>query len=120
MTKRPLAVTIISCVYIAAGILGIAYHLSGFRTPHPFHFDPLGIAFIRLLAIVSGIFMLRGRNWARWLALAWMAFHTVLGALHTLPEFLMHALLLAVFGYFLLRPQATNYFRGASAKAQGA
>lgn len=120
MTNRPLAVTCISWFYIAAGILGIVYHLGSFRTPHPFQFDPLGIAAIRLLAIVSGILMLRRRNWGRWLALAWMAFHTVLGALHVLPEFLMHALLLAVFSYFLFRPQARAYFHRTSAQAQRA
>ena len=55
--------------------------------------------------------MLRGCNWARWLALAWIAFHVVLSAFHSLPEFALHAVLCAVFAYFLLRPDAALYFR---------
>jgi hypothetical protein len=54
--------------------------------------------------------MLRGHNWARWLALAWMAFHVVLGALTSPSQLLVHAFLLVVFGYFLLRRSASNYF----------
>ena len=37
------------------------------------------------LAIVCGVFLLRGHNWARWLALAWIAFHVVLSAFHAIP-----------------------------------
>ena len=37
----------------------------------------------RLLQIVAGVFMLYGRNWARWLLVAWIAFHIVVGALHS-------------------------------------
>ena len=115
MVKRPLAVTMISWVYIAAGSLGIAYHLSDFRMPHPFQFDPLGIAFIRLLAIVSGTFMLRGHNWARWLALAWIGFHVILSAFHTLTELAIHSLFFGILAFLLFRPASARYFQGGKA-----
>jgi hypothetical protein len=40
-----------------------------------------------------------------------MAYHVVLSAYHSLSEVLMHALLLAVFTWFLLRPTAAAFFR---------
>jgi hypothetical protein len=55
--------------------------------------------------------MLRGRNWARWGALAWMAFHVVLSAFHSLVQLAMHSVFFAVIAYFLFRPAAKEYFR---------
>jgi hypothetical protein len=116
MSKRPLFVTIISCVFIAAGVIGLAYHSTDFAK-RPFHYDVVWVSLLRLLAIVCGVFMLRGSNWARWLALAWLAYHVAIGALHSTTELVMHAVLLAVFAFFLLRPPATAYFRSSRTEA---
>ena len=48
--------------------------------------------------------MLRGRNWARWGALAWMLFHVILSAFHALHEFAIHAVFLAIMARLLFRP----------------
>jgi hypothetical protein len=58
--------------------------------------------------------MLRGHNWARWLALAWIGCHVILSAFHSVFEVAVHGLLFAAIAYFLFRPRATRYFRGAS------
>ena len=107
--KRPISVTIIACVYILAGGVGFVYHASEFKF-HPFSFGTLGIEFVRLLAIVAGAFMLRGATWARWLALAWMAFHVVVGYLHGWMQMATHAVFLVVIAFFLLRRPANEYF----------
>jgi len=111
MNKRPLSVTIIGCLLAATGAIGLVYHLKELKPQHPFQYDIVWVSLVRLAAIVAGVFMLRGSNWARWLALVWMLFHVVLSAFHSLQEFLVHALLLAVFAFFLLRPPANGYFR---------
>lgn len=111
MNKRPLSVTIIACIYIAAGVLGLAYHLTDFKVQHPFQYDVVWVNFIRIIAILCGVFMLRGSDWARWLAIVWLGSHVGIGALHSMQEFLMHLLLLAVFTNFLFRPAASDYFR---------
>ena len=49
-----------------------AYHFSELRQP-----EGVWVGLTELLAILSGVFMLRGQNWARWLALAWIAFHVI-------------------------------------------
>ena len=55
--------------------------------------------------------MLRCRNSARWLALAWVAFHVIVGALHSVQQFAIHCLFCAVIAWFLFRPEARRYFR---------
>lgn len=110
MNKRPVAVTIIAWIYIVAGVVGLAYHAKEFKLAHPFENDGLWICFVRLLAIVSGVFLLRGHNWARWLAVAWMAWHVYLSVFHPLSELIMHSVLLLVFTFFLFRPRASAYF----------
>ena len=106
--KRPLAVTLIAWLFIAAGSIGIAYHANEFRTVDA---DLVWTLAIRLLAIVGGVYALRGANWARWVLLGWITFHVVLSMFHSLPEFSVHALLCAVVAYVLFRPQSTVYFR---------
>lgn len=105
--KRPIPVTILGGLFIVAGMVGIAYHL--FERP----IDPsiIPITFIRILAVVGGVFLLMGQNWARWLLVAWLAFHVVVSAFHSLPEMAAHAVLLIVAAYFLFTPPDTNYFR---------
>ena len=77
-----------------------------------------GIVFIvRLIAILCGVFLLRGSNWARWLLLVWIAYHVILSVFHSPSELLMHSFLFAVVAYFLFRPQASAYFRTAKAEA---
>jgi hypothetical protein len=105
--KRPLAVTILGCLFIAVGTLGLLYH----STEKPRDLSIILISSVRLLAIVGGIFLIKGRNWARWLVLAWMALHIGISAFDSLSQTIAHAVLLLVIGYFLLTPPASKYFQ---------
>jgi len=113
MNKRPVSITVIACVYILVGAVGFAAQVTEFKLHGPIQGDFVLVEFVRLIAVVSGIFMLRGHNWARWLALAWIAFHVVVGALHSLPQLAIHVLFCAILAYFLLRRDAALYFRAA-------
>ena len=115
MNKRPRSVTVISWLFVAAGVIGFAYHATEFKTRGPFQYDLLWVCLVRLLAVLSGLFMLRGCNWARWLLLVWIAYHVILSGFHSLSELVMHGLLFALVAYFLSCRQASEYFRGASA-----
>ena len=115
MKKRPIAVTVLGCLYIVVGIASPAFHLTqsnAYRSPRG---DLLWIAFIGALALVAGVFMLLRQNWARWLALAWMAFHVALSVFHPLHELILHSALLVAFIYLLFRPDAQAYFRSSPA-----
>src|SRR5262245_53663552 len=116
MSKRPRSVTFISWVFIAAGVIGFSYHVVKFNAHDPFDYDGIWVCVVRLLAIVGGVFMLHGWNWARWLSILWIAAHTILSIFHPLSELFMHSLLLAVFAFFLFRPQASEFFRRARAE----
>jgi len=112
MNKRPLSVVTISWLFVVSGAFGFAYHAT--RTQSPFEYELVFVLFLRLLAIVGGVFTFRGANWARWLLLVWITYHVILSSFHSLSELLMHSLLFAAVAYFLFRPKAAAYFRGAT------
>ena len=115
MKKRPISVTIIAWLFIAAGLVGLTYHLTEFDINSPSQFELVLVLILRVLVIVCGVFILRGSNWARWLLLVWIAYHLVLSAFHSTSELAMHSVLLAVVAYFLLRRESSVYFRSAGA-----
>ena len=98
--------------------MGIAYHLPDFSPKHPFQYANLWILLLRIAAIVAGAFMLRGRSWARWLGLAWIAFHLILSFFHSIQEVVIHGLVFALFAWFLFRPDARAYFSPTAAKPE--
>ena len=104
--NRPVNVLILSCLYISMGTIGFAYH---FREMMAFQQDSVWIELVRLLAILCGAFMLRGRNWARWLALAWMALHVAI-SFPELGQVAFHSLFFVAIAWLLFRPDAGQYF----------
>ena len=118
MNKRPHSVTAISLVFVAAGVIGLAYHLTGFKAWHPFQHDILWVFLVRLIAVVCGVYMLRGSNWARWLTVVWIAYHVILSGFHSLDELAAHSVLFAVSAYVLFRPEAMKYFRGVKTEPE--
>ncbi|HUL34342.1 MAG TPA: hypothetical protein VL128_10700 [Candidatus Eisenbacteria bacterium] len=112
--KRPLAVTVVAILYIAVGIVGSIGHGHEFLTRGGSRSEIFWIELTELLALLFGIFLLRGRNWARWGALAWMAFHVVLSVTEAYRGFAVHLVLLALFAWLLFRPSSSSFFRPVS------
>jgi hypothetical protein len=108
---RPIAVTVIAWIFLASGLIGLVYHAKDFNSKGPVQFDLVSVSLVRLLAVIGAVFLLRGRNWARWLLVLWLAYHVGLSTLHSTSQTVMHALLLAVIAAFLFRPPASAYFR---------
>ncbi len=105
MKQRPLSITIISWLFIIFGSIAL---LSG---------APFGdikshwyVHLSRILQIVAGVFMLYGRNWARWLLVAWIVFHIVVGALNGIGPLVMHVVIFSVILFFVFRRDANEYF----------
>jgi len=105
--KRPYEVTVAGWLFMVIGILNTAWHL----WKGAFDRWMIAILFLTVSAIVAGVFLLRGARWARWLALAWIAFHVVVSALNSVWDALPHASLLLVIGYVLLGPATAEYYR---------
>lgn len=113
MSKAPVSVIVIACLYVATGAVGLAGDFRHIQPGHFFSFDTFGIPLIHLLAIACGVFMLRRNNWARWVAVAWIASHVVVSAFESWQATTLHALLGALIAYILFRPAADRYFRAA-------
>jgi len=96
-------------LFIITGLAGLAYHLSH----RPLDGWVALIAFIEVIAVVGGVFLLKGRNWARWLMLGWLAFHVVVSAFHSLSDCIAHAVLFLAVAYFLLTPPDSKYFQAS-------
>ena len=104
--KCPLAVAAIACLYIVAGAVGLVLHF-----PHSgiFHQDDVWTALVELIALTAGVFMLKGQNWARWLAIVWMAIHVAI----SWPEvaaIVIHTVFLAAIAWLLFRPESRQFF----------
>ena len=106
MPQRPRSITIISWLFIVFGSVALIGGL--ITTDLKSHWY---VHLSRLLQIVAGIFMLYGRNWARWLLVAWIAFHIIISALHSTLFLVMHVAIFTVILFFLFRRQASAYFR---------
>lgn len=108
--KRPLSITLISLLFIVAGIAGIIYHASDWRdvATHP---ATIWVFILRLSAIVGGVFALRGANWARWLLVAWIAYHVYLSFYHTTSELAMHVVIMVLVLVALFNRKAANFFK---------
>lgn len=111
--KRPISITILAWLYIVVGALGTAAHYADFRTHKPVLNEIVWITVLGVAAIVAGVFMRDGRNWARWLALVWMASHVAISAFHPLRELIIHSLLLVLIAFLLFRREAREYFSAA-------
>jgi hypothetical protein len=119
MNKRPRSITVIGWIFIVCSAIAL---LSGLVPPaHPiteFTQQPLEfllIQVVRILGVLAGAFILYGYDWARWLLVAWLAFHVVLSAFHSPFELMVHSLLAGVVGYFLFRPLSGAFFRSPRA-----
>jgi hypothetical protein len=111
MNKRPVPVVTIACLLIAAGVFGFTVHFREIVSQKVFHAENLWPLLVALPAVAAGIFVLLGKNWARWLASAWMAFHVAISFLDSWQKVAVHLLLFALIAYCLFRADARAYFR---------
>ena len=103
---RPRTITIISWLFIIFGSIALLSGVLPFRDLMSHWYVHLS----RILMIVAGVFMLKGQNWARWLLVAWIAFHIAISALHSMLFLLMHVVIFSVILYFVFRREASTYF----------
>ena len=114
--KRPLAITFLALLYLAVGLIGIVHHFPDLRVTPGFHWEDVWIEATELLAILCGVFLLRSANWARWLAVAWIALHVVLSVFDNSHGLLVHSILAVGITWLLFRPESNHYFQGPRKK----
>jgi len=113
MKTRPPTVTVISFFFVAVGIISTALHVWQFDITRPSQLEETGIYAIGAAAVVAGIYMLQGRNWARWLALGWISFHVIVAAFNRPLGLLVHGVFIALLAWFLFRRESQEWFRPA-------
>ena len=109
--KRPVSVTLLAWLYIAVGSIGFAYHLEPIFARHGFQSEDLLILLTEIVAVVAGVFILQGENWARWLAVTWIAFHVFISFFDSVQKITIHFLLFMLIAYLLFQPKARRYFQ---------
>jgi hypothetical protein len=118
MKKRPMAVTVVSWLMIAGAGFGLVRGFMNAKTFWPPERDLIWIVVIDTIGIACGVFMLRGKNWARWLTVLWLAGHVALASQFMRQTLLAHLVILALIAYLLIfRPDVREYFRPDRARA---
>lgn len=112
MRKRPVAVVIVVVVYLLVGVMGFVYHFNELTAGHP---DAIAIELTELTAVIAGVGLLMQKDWARWLALAWVLFHVIISLFHPLRELLIHAALCILIAWLLFRPATAGWFKESGA-----
>lgn len=106
--RPPVAVLIVAGAYLAVGILGFVAHFHDMlATPS----EGVWMEVTELLAAIAGVFLLRGRNWARWLAVAWIIFHVGLSAFDNTREVIVHGVMAALIIWLLFRATSARWFK---------
>lgn len=111
--KRPIAITGLSLLMMAAGVGGLVMGFVNARTLWPLDEGLLWMAGFGVTGIVCGIFLLLGRGWARWLTLVWVGSHVAISFFNSRREVLVHAVIFALVAALLFRSDVRAYFRGA-------
>src|SRR4029453_6191536 len=115
---RPQSITLIAWLFIAIGvgtavgglypIAAAGWHGTGEFRERLTELTPMVLS--AMLALAGGVWMLRGRDLGRGLAVSWMVAHIVLSMLHSVSRTAVHALLFALIAFALFRPAASAYF----------
>ena len=98
----------VAVIFLALGVLDIARGLAPLfaSAPH-WHMaaDDVEVLAIGIAAIVGGVYLLKGRSWARWLLAVWMAFHVAI-SIGQPRQFIAHLLIFGFIAFLLFRPRA--------------
>jgi hypothetical protein len=125
MNKRPPSITFIAWFLIVGGVIGALASPLSLNNPvvlEAMAKIPLSIpvqvawTYIGLsITIVSGLFMLRGANWARFLYIGWIAVSNLLALVISpakttlIPGLIVYGIIF----FFLLQPKANQFFNGS-------
>lgn len=102
--RIPVSVILIAGLYLTVGVVGFVAHF-GDRTH-----DWLWVEGTELIAILCGVFLLLARRWARWLTIAWMAFHVAI-SYDDGRKLAIHGLFLLLIVWGLFSANAKFFFR---------
>lgn len=112
--RRPIpSILAVGVLFLALGVLdvwrGVA-PLLGANAASRLAADDVLVLAIGLAALVGGAYVIRCRNWARWLLAAWMALHVAISAGQP-AKLVAHLVIFGFVAFLLFRPPASVCFR---------
>jgi hypothetical protein len=109
--RKPIpSILVVGVLFLALGVLDVWRGVAPLAGSGRLAGDDVLVLAIGVAALVGGSYVLRGRNWARWLLAGWMALHVVISAGKP-AQLGAH---LAIFGgvaFLLFRSRASAWFR---------
>jgi predicted membrane protein len=111
MKDRPIPVLLVACLFILAGTVALIYHAREYLGQAAIDSQSILVLGVRIVAVACGILLLRRVNWARWVAIAWLAYHVVLSFFHSLSETIFHVALMVIVSILLFLPKSSEFFR---------
>lgn len=122
MKKRPLALTVIGWILIVMGIFSMFATSANLKntkvieymrqSPLPLSLQYAILALGVMIMTISGLGILKGKNWARLLYAGWGLFSFLMSlAIGTMQASMIPGLIVfLIIAYFLFRPDAHQYF----------
>ncbi|HEY1870179.1 MAG TPA: hypothetical protein VGG71_03930 [Chitinophagaceae bacterium] len=110
MKKPPLPVIIVSVLFILTGCIGFAAHIKDLFASNSKLYESIGVLLLETLAVACGFLLLSRINWARWLAIAWLACHIAISALNSVSQTIAHIVFFIVVTILLYLPVSSKYF----------
>ena len=110
MKRPPLPVLIVAIALMLAGVVGFFYHLKDFSEPGEKLYVVVLVELLRILAIVSGILLLRANNSGRWLSIGWVLLHVVISVFNSMAQTITHIVILIIVCILLYLPVSSLYF----------
>lgn len=111
--RKPIpSLIVVAVVFLAIGVLDVVRGLAPLfqSASHPrLAGDDVLVLAIGIAALIGGVFLLRGWNWARWLLAGWMLLHVVI-SVGKPTELAAHVVIFGLLTFLLFRSRATEYF----------
>lgn len=108
--RRLPSVVAVGVLFLALGVLDVWRGVAPmFGTASHLAADDMEVLAIGIAALVGGIFVLRGQNWARWLLAVWMLLHVVISVGHP-GQLIAHLVIFGFVAFLLFRPNARAHF----------
>lgn len=111
MKGIPFIVLVVAILFIGVGLAGFILHYHDFFQANTNFYEVLGEQFLRVLAIVCGVFLLLAADWARWLSVAWVLAHVIISAFNSMDETVAHLVFLFAVAIVLYLPASSSFFQ---------
>jgi len=110
-TRKPSpSILCVGVLFLALGVLDVWRGLAPLAGSGRLAGDDVQVLAIGVAALVGGSYVLRGRNWARWLLAGWMALHVVI-SVGKPAELGAHLVIFGCVAFLLFRARASAWFR---------